>query len=118
MIKHIIKRILGLIPTLIGITLISFFVIHLAPGKPTDVETSMNPKVSYEARERLEKLYGLDKPVYVQYFNWLRRVAVSLACSSSCLWASSRERNTRIALFLFLSCDRSSAQRTMRPLGL
>lgn len=73
MLKYIIKRILGLIPTLIGITLISFFVIHLAPGKPTDVETSMNPKVSYEARLRLEKLYGLDKPLHVQYFEWLRR---------------------------------------------
>ena len=73
MLKYIIKRILGLIPTLIGITLISFFVIHLAPGKPTDVETSMNPKVSYEARLRLEKLYGLDKPLHVQYFDWLKR---------------------------------------------
>ncbi|MDP2929820.1 MAG: ABC transporter permease [Candidatus Omnitrophota bacterium] len=73
MIKHIIKRLLGLIPTLIGITLISFFVIHLAPGKPTDVETSMNPKVSYEARLRLEKLYGLDKPIHIQYIEWLKR---------------------------------------------
>jgi peptide/nickel transport system permease protein len=73
MLKYVIRRLLGLIPTLIGITLISFFVIHLAPGKPTDIQTSMNPKVSYEARLRLEKLYGLDKPLHVQYFNWLRR---------------------------------------------
>jgi peptide/nickel transport system permease protein len=64
-----------LIPTLIGITLVSFFVIHLAPGKPTDIQTSMNPKVSYEARLRLEKLYGLDKPMHVQYFDWLGRFA-------------------------------------------
>lgn len=76
MLSYIMKRFIGLIPVFFGITLISFFVIHLAPGKPTDIETSMNPKVSYEARERLEKLYGLDKPVYVQYFNWLRRIAV------------------------------------------
>ncbi|MDP3791473.1 MAG: ABC transporter permease [Candidatus Omnitrophota bacterium] len=73
MLKHVIRKLLGLIPTLIGITLISFFVIHLAPGKPTDIETSMNPKVSYEARLRLEKLYGLDKPLHVQYFDWLKR---------------------------------------------
>ncbi len=73
MIKYIIRRILGLIPTLIGITLISFFVMHLAPGKPTDIQTDLNPKVSYEARMRLEKLYGLDKPVHIQYFEWLRR---------------------------------------------
>jgi len=75
MLRYLAKRLIGLIPVFFGITLISFFVIHLAPGKPTDVATSMNPKVSYEARERLEKLYGLDKPIYVQYFNWLKRVA-------------------------------------------
>lgn len=75
MIKYIIKRLLGLIPTLIGITLISFFVIHLAPGKPSDLQTSMNPKVSYEARLRLEKLYGLDKPLHIQYVEWLKRFA-------------------------------------------
>jgi len=73
MVKYIIKRAVSLIPTLIGITLISFFVIHLAPGKPTDVDTSMNPKVTYEARIRLEKLYGLDKPIHVQYLEWLKR---------------------------------------------
>src|SRR3989338_1782308 len=73
MLKYIIKRMFGLIPTLIGITLISFFVIHLAPGKPTDIQTSLNPKVSYEARLRLEKLYGLNKPVHVQYLEWIER---------------------------------------------
>jgi len=73
MVKYIIKKVLGLIPTLIGITLISFFVIHLAPGKPTDVQTSLNPKVSYEAKQRLEKLYGLDKPIHIQYVEWMKR---------------------------------------------
>jgi peptide/nickel transport system permease protein len=66
---------LGLIPVFFGITLISFFVIHLAPGKPSDVQSSLNPKVSYEARLRLEKLYGLDKPVHLQYVDWLKRFA-------------------------------------------
>lgn len=73
MVKYIVKRILGLIPTLIGITLISFFVIHLAPGKPTDMQTSLNPKVSYEAKQRLDKLYGLDKPLHIQYIEWMKR---------------------------------------------
>lgn len=73
MISYVIKRMIGLIPVFFGITLISFFVIHLAPGKPTDIQTSLNPKVSYEARLRLEKLYGLDKPVHIQYLNWLKR---------------------------------------------
>lgn len=73
MINYIIRRMMGLVPVFFGITLISFFVIHLAPGKPTDIETSLNPKVSYEARMRLEKLYGLDKPIHIQYIAWLGR---------------------------------------------
>jgi len=75
MINYIIKRMFGLIPVFFGITIISFFVIHLAPGKPTDIQTSLNPKVSYEARLRLERLYGLDKPVYLQYLDWVKRFA-------------------------------------------
>lgn len=63
-----------MIPTLLGITLISFFIIHLAPGKPTDVLTELNPKITPEARQKLEKLYGLDKPIIVQYGLWLKRV--------------------------------------------
>ncbi len=63
-----------MIPTLFGITLLSFFIIHLAPGKPTDVLTEMNPKITPEARERLEKLYGLDKPIVEQYWVWLKRI--------------------------------------------
>lgn len=71
---YLIKRFLEIIPTLFGITLLSFFIIHLAPGKPTDVLTEMNPKITPEARERLEKLYGLDKPVIQQYGIWLKRI--------------------------------------------
>ncbi|MCM8790906.1 MAG: ABC transporter permease [Candidatus Omnitrophica bacterium] len=74
MIRYIVKRLMGLVPVFFGITLISFFVIHLAPGKPTDIQTSLDPKVSYEARIKLEKLYGLDKPIHIQYLNWLKRL--------------------------------------------
>lgn len=74
MLTYLFKRIFGMIPTLLGITLLSFFIIHLAPGKPTDVLTEMNPKITPEAREKLEKYYGLDKPVYIQYGMWLKRI--------------------------------------------
>src|SRR3990172_10508606 len=73
MLTYLIKRFFEMIPTLFGITLISFFIIHLAPGKPTDVFSELNPKITPEARERLEKYYGLDKPVIVQYGLWLKR---------------------------------------------
>ncbi len=71
---YIIRRLVGLVPLLLGISVISFAVIHLAPGKPTDLSTQMNPKVSMEVRERLEKLYGLDQPLHVQYWRWLSRI--------------------------------------------
>lgn len=74
MLTYLIKRLFEMIPTLFGITLISFFIIHLAPGKPTDVMSEMNPKITPEAREMLEKYYGLDKPIIVQYGLWLKRV--------------------------------------------
>ncbi|TAN59740.1 ABC transporter permease, partial [bacterium] len=61
-------------PLLFGIITISFIVIHLAPGKPTALQEAMNPKVSQEARARLEKLYGLDKPLHQQYLDWAGKV--------------------------------------------
>ncbi len=75
MLSYLGKRLFDLIPTLFGVTLISFFIIHLAPGKPTDILTEMNPKITPEAREKLEKYYGLDKPIMVQYGIWLKRIA-------------------------------------------
>lgn len=75
MLFYLSKRITEIFITLIGITLLSFFIIHLAPGKPTDVLTDLNPKITPEARERLEKYYGLDKPIIVQYLLWAKRVA-------------------------------------------
>lgn len=74
MVPYIGKRLIEMIPTLFGITLLSFFIIQLAPGKPTDVFTEMNPKITPEARERLEKLYGLDKPIIEQYWIWLNKI--------------------------------------------
>jgi peptide/nickel transport system permease protein len=74
MLGYLVKRFFELIPTLFGITLLSFFIIHLAPGKPTDILTELNPKITPEAREKLEKYYGLDKPIIVQYGLWLKRI--------------------------------------------
>ena len=75
MISYIIRRLTHIIPILLGITIISFIVIHLAPGKPTDLMVQLNPKVDFEAREKLNQIYGLDKPLHTQYLNWLKRVA-------------------------------------------
>ena len=71
---YITKRILFMIPILIGITLISFFVIHLAPGNPLTEQLGLNPRVSESSRLMLTKLYGLNKPLLTQYLDWLKRI--------------------------------------------
>ena len=74
--SYLLKRMLGMVPLLLGITIISFGMMHLAPGEPSVVGQQFNPKVSAEDIERLRSYYGLDKPLYEQYWNWLKRLAV------------------------------------------
>ncbi|MFH1541029.1 MAG: ABC transporter permease [Elusimicrobiota bacterium] len=75
MISYLFRRLLLTIPVLLGITIITFLVMHLSPGKPTDVLTDMNQKMTAEAKQRLIAIYGLDKPFYIQYGMWLKRLA-------------------------------------------
>ena len=94
---YILKRLGLMIPMLLGITLISFTVIHLAPGTPVDMQTTMNPKASLEAQKRLREIYGLDKPLQVQYWNWLKRVSVldfglSISPDRRPVWDKIKER--------------------------
>ena len=63
-----------MIPLLLGITIICFFVMRLAPGEPTDLQIQMNPKASTEMKERLRSMYELDKPIHVQYWSWLKKI--------------------------------------------
>ena len=74
MLHYLLKRLLLMVPMLLGISLISFAVIHLAPGEPGVLEAEMNPKVTKEVRERIRAYYGLDKPLYVQYLLWAKRI--------------------------------------------
>ena len=67
------KKFRQILITFFGITLLTFGIIHLAPGDPTDLQTTMNPRVSAQAKEKLKRLYGLDRPLSVQYVDWLRR---------------------------------------------
>lgn len=76
MLQYIFKRLILMAPLLIGITLICFAVMHLAPGSPTDLQTQMNPRVSAEAKERLRTMYELDKPLHQQYWSWVKKLAV------------------------------------------
>lgn len=67
---RIIKRLISVVPLLIGISIISFFVMHLAPGDPTAL--FVDPSVDPQELARIRSNWGLDQPVYVQYFFWLK----------------------------------------------
>ncbi len=75
MLKYIIKRMIAMFPILIGITVISFFVMHLAPGDTVTIQQSLNPKYSETARDKFVKMYNLDQPIYKQYLIWLKKFA-------------------------------------------
>lgn len=74
MINYIGRRLLGMIPLVFGITIITFCIIKLAPGKPVVLQHALNPKVSLQEIQRLEKLEGLDKPIHIQYLNWMKNL--------------------------------------------
>ena len=74
MLKYIVKRLIFMIPLLLGITIICFGVMRLAPGSPTDLQMQMNPKATVEMQERLKALYELDKPIPLQYWSWLKKI--------------------------------------------
>ncbi len=71
--KYILKRLLLIVPVLIGITIITFVIIHLTPGGFTVANMQMNTKVSPDSIARLKILYGLDKPIPIQYIEWFSR---------------------------------------------
>ncbi|HEX6922255.1 MAG TPA: ABC transporter permease [Bacillales bacterium] len=69
MTSYIIRRVIMTIPLLLGISIFSFGIIQLAPGDPTSL--MLDPNVSQADRQAFIEAYGLNDPVYVQYFRWL-----------------------------------------------
>ena len=70
MTSYIIRRLLISIIVLFGITVVSFLMIHIAPGSP--IGMSLNPKESPEIIEKMEKNFHLKDPYYKQYWFWIR----------------------------------------------
>jgi peptide/nickel transport system permease protein len=78
--SYFIRRLLLMIPTLLGISIISFLIIQLAPGDPATLklgsESAMRDSaVAEKIIEETRAIYGLDQPIYVQYWRWLKRLA-------------------------------------------
>ena len=78
---YLLKRLFQIIPTLLGITFITFLIIQLAPGNPATLKLQMatqgqmsDTAMSQQIIEETKKLYGLDKPLPIQYLLWVKRV--------------------------------------------
>jgi peptide/nickel transport system permease protein len=85
---YLVQRLLLMIPTFIGITLIGFFIMRLAPGDPAELRAAgglgaaAGAGISTEKRGAVDEAmaqwraqYGLDKPLHVQYLLWLKNLA-------------------------------------------
>ncbi|WP_019122260.1 ABC transporter permease [Brevibacillus massiliensis] len=72
MVSYVGKRLLALIPVLIGVTILVFSIMHLSPGDPAQI--ILGPKATAESVKQLRHELGLDLPVYQQYFRWITNV--------------------------------------------
>jgi len=72
MARHTLRRLLGLLPTLLMLITVAFFLIRIAPGGPFDTERMLPPEVE----ANLEAKYHLDESLLQQYFRYLGQVAV------------------------------------------
>src|SRR3972149_4899964 len=79
---YILKRMLLVIPTLLGISVITFIIIRLAPGDPAAMRIGRssqggirNQQLASEIIEKTRQQFGLDKPIPVQYWMWLKSMA-------------------------------------------
>jgi peptide/nickel transport system permease protein len=72
--SYIVRRVTYALPIAIGVTILCFLLIHLAPGDPLSAVLPDN--ASPEMRRQLAALYAFDQPLPVQYFIWLKRILV------------------------------------------
>src|SRR5690349_14225456 len=68
--QYIIRRLLIAIPSLLGISIVLFAVLAMAPGDPFE-ELATNPAVPPEVRMALRAKFGLDDPIWSRYLHWL-----------------------------------------------
>lgn len=109
MVQYIIKRLLYMIPTVIGISIVSFVVINLPPGDFVDRLVSERQQrgevITAEEEEGFRAIYGLDKPLPVQYITWISNVVLRGDFGYSFRWNRPVEELIwqRLSLTFFLS---------------
>ena len=70
--EYIIRRLVLMIPTVLGVTILVFLLMHFIPGDPVTLMLGTNYHEATAAVIRQE--YGLDRPLYIQYMRWLGRL--------------------------------------------
>ena len=71
MLKYITKRLFLMIPMLIGISILTLMIMHLAPGDPTMALVGEMGRVPPEYIATIRAKYGLDQPIYTQLFKYI-----------------------------------------------
>jgi len=72
---YIVRRILQMGVMLFLLSFFCYAIMNLMPGDPLDIMISSDPNITSEDIARLKSLYGLDQPVYVRYWNWVKTIA-------------------------------------------
>jgi peptide/nickel transport system permease protein len=73
--RYVLRRVWLLVPTLVGMSLLVFFMLRLLPGDIVDVMTGGDIPATADSKIRLREAFGLDKPVPVQYATWMAGIA-------------------------------------------
>jgi peptide/nickel transport system permease protein len=74
--RYIFRRLLQAIPILLGISILSFILVSLAPGDPVLLRTAGNKNITAETRDMMRKQLGLDQPLPVQYIRWFAGITI------------------------------------------
>ena len=99
MLRHVLRRLIQMIPLMLGITVLSFLIIQLSPGDFL-AEIRLNPVVSQDTVDQMRANFGLDRPLHIQYVRWLGNIVrgdfgYSFAFQVPVLWLiNSRLLNT------------------------
>ncbi|WP_160680179.1 ABC transporter permease [Clostridium sp. C8-1-8] len=70
--QYIVRRLLQMIPTIVGVSIIIFFIFALAPGDP--ISANMDPHISMERKAELRAMYHLDQSKPTQYYYWVKEL--------------------------------------------
>src|SRR5690348_13081128 len=71
--RYIFRRLALMIPTLIGLSILTFIISHVVPADPAKL--AAGPRATPDMVEALREKFGLDRPIYVQYYRFLRQLA-------------------------------------------